>query len=665
MIRPFQIACRIEKSHLFPIILLCMAGALTFSVWGEDATVRRQLDDLDAWLDGYMQAQLDAYWIAGAAVAIVTDERIITRGYGFQDPISQTPVDPNTTMFRIASITKTFTWAAVMELVQEEVLSLDVDISRWVEDEVFPKNDRPEITIRHLVNHLAGFEEIGGRLPDWAIEETPTNRAFVSTYRPQILYPPGEVYAYSNYGAALAGAVIESATGIAWEDWVQDHLLVPGGMSSSVTTRQDSALLSTGRLSAGWSVENGRWVEHEQIGFGGAAAGGISATANGMGRWLWVFLHQGMSGEGQVLAAETVASMLSPREGYHPGLRNTYLGFSSAELYDQRIVGHGGSFSSHVSQLLIFPDLDVGVFVSYNSFAPSAVGDFVDAITRYLIEYPRPALGRRPRAETQSMPVADDVRGSTNSGPSGGTFYRRDLDGYYADTRSSFSTIAKINHLNDAARVITLPDGSLEVDWMNGAHQKLVPLGENLWKVEGEESRVAVHHTLMGSPLVMVEDPTTTWGMRKLSLLEYPPLHVAGFWMAVIVFGFTFVWIPLAPMAGCYCPQREIRRARRPVRIVMWVSALWGTMGSLAAVWAAIVGAEYVRGNTASGRVIAASNLLFFVVWFMLALVTLGMWRLHRLGRRSIPTMTIPLMVFGLFYICLSLWWNLVPWKLA
>src|SRR5580698_9207988 len=116
-------------------------------------------DDLNAWLDGYMPYALHTGDIAGAVVAVVKDGQIVTeRGYGYADVEKRTPVDPKLTLFRPGSVSKLFTWTAVMQQVEQGKIDLDADVNQYLDFKVTGKDGKP-ITMRNLMQHTAGFEE--------------------------------------------------------------------------------------------------------------------------------------------------------------------------------------------------------------------------------------------------------------------------------------------------------------------------------------------------------------------------------------------------------------------------------------------------------------------------------------------------------------------------
>jgi len=164
--------------------------------------------DAAAFLDGMLPSSMAIGDIAGATVAIVKDDALLlTRGYGFADVEKRIAVDPAQTLFRPASISKLFTWTAVMQQVEAGKLDLDHDINEYLDFKIEGYGGQP-IKLRHLMTHTAGFEE---SLLDLLVTDLnklkPLGEALKDSI-PARIYPPGTVPAYSNYGASLAGYIV-------------------------------------------------------------------------------------------------------------------------------------------------------------------------------------------------------------------------------------------------------------------------------------------------------------------------------------------------------------------------------------------------------------------------------------------------------------------------
>jgi len=150
-------------------------------------------DDVNAWLDGFMSYSLAKDDIAGAVVVVVKDGQILTqKGYGYSDVASHKPVDPDKTLFRPGSVSKLFTWTAVMQLVEQGKLDLDKDVNTYLDFRIPPYNGKP-ITLRNIMTHTAGFEEVVKDLIAHDPKALMPLGTYVKTHLPERIFEPNEV----------------------------------------------------------------------------------------------------------------------------------------------------------------------------------------------------------------------------------------------------------------------------------------------------------------------------------------------------------------------------------------------------------------------------------------------------------------------------------------
>ncbi|WP_046529326.1 serine hydrolase domain-containing protein [Cellulomonas sp. FA1] len=321
--------------------------------------------DVDAWLDATVPDALAEGRIAGATVAVVHDGEVVTaRGFGEADVAAGTPVDPDRTLFRPGSVSKMVTATAVMQLVEDGRVDLDTDVEQYTGLDL--GYERP-VTLRDLLTHTGGFEErltglIGGE------GTVPDLRASLVTDPPQQVYAPGTTPAYSNYGNALAGYVVEAVSGQPFEDYVAEHVLAPAGMTSSTFAQPLPADLAD-RVSQGYATSDDAPVGFEVV--GQPPAGGLSAPATDMARFMLAHLGHPTTGE-PLLSDATRALMQEPAlgadtlgalaEGERMGL-----GWFDESRHGHRVVGHGGDTTAFHSHLQLWPDDDTGLYLSLNS----------------------------------------------------------------------------------------------------------------------------------------------------------------------------------------------------------------------------------------------------------------------------------------------------------
>lgn len=204
---------------------------------------RPELTDarIAGFFDDYMRAKVKELDVPGAALVVLRDGRpILSRGYGLADTAAKRRVDPDRTLFRSASVSKVLRWLLVMQLVEQGRLDLDRDVNDYLDFHIQYRFGRP-ITLRHLMTHTAGLaERLHGAFD-------PELRAplgdVLKNNVPDQAYPPGRVVAYSNYGAALAGYIVERAYRRPWADIVRERIFLPAGMTDASVEQPPAAPL--------------------------------------------------------------------------------------------------------------------------------------------------------------------------------------------------------------------------------------------------------------------------------------------------------------------------------------------------------------------------------------------------------------------------------------
>ena len=181
-------------------------------------------EDLEAFFDALLPSQLENRDVAGAVIAVIKDNNVLfARGYGYADFAAKKRVVAEQTLFRLGSISKVFTATAVMQLVEQGKLDLDRDVSNYL-DFPIPKTYPEPITLRHLLTHTSGFEDVAKYLFAPSADEMRPLRDYLIAAMPQRIFRPGTIPSYSNYGFALAGYIVERASGQSLEDYISAHI---------------------------------------------------------------------------------------------------------------------------------------------------------------------------------------------------------------------------------------------------------------------------------------------------------------------------------------------------------------------------------------------------------------------------------------------------------
>jgi CubicO group peptidase (beta-lactamase class C family) len=320
--------------------------------------------DLEAWLDGFFPYALRTADVAGAVVAVVKDgEVLLQKGYGYADVAARQPVDPQLTLFRPGSVSKLFTWTAVMQLVEQGKLDLDADVNTYLDFEIPAREGQP-VTLRNIMTHTAGFEEqLKGLMGDEDHEIVPFD-AHLKRWVPVRVFAPGSTPAYSNYATALAGYMVALVSGLSFDDFLEQRIFAPLGMRQA-TFRQPLPEHLKEHMSKGYELASQPPKPFEIVGV--APAGSLSASGADMARFMIAHLQKGAFGSERILQAATAEQMHESALTLLPRVHRMLLGFYEQNYNGRRIIGHGGDTNWFHSDLHLFLDDGVGLFVSMNS----------------------------------------------------------------------------------------------------------------------------------------------------------------------------------------------------------------------------------------------------------------------------------------------------------
>jgi CubicO group peptidase (beta-lactamase class C family) len=314
--------------------------------------------DLDAWLDGYMPYALKAAGIPGAVVVVVKDGQPLTmRGFGYSDVKARKAVDPENTLFRPGSVSKLLTWTAVMQQVQAGKLDLDKDINTYLDFKIPAKDGKP-VTLRNLMTHTGGFAETVKWLILYGKKQPVSLRTALTRQVPDRIYGPGEIPAYSNYGASLAGYIVERVSGEPFDQYIERHILAPAGMNHS-SFRQPLPANLDGLMSKAYKPGTDEPQPFEVIAL--SPAGAVSASGADMGRFMIAHLNN------KLLDPATAKLMYAEANKPFSGLPAMALGFYHEDRNGLTIVGHGGDTVFFHSDLHLIPEKNVGLYISMNS----------------------------------------------------------------------------------------------------------------------------------------------------------------------------------------------------------------------------------------------------------------------------------------------------------
>jgi CubicO group peptidase (beta-lactamase class C family) len=406
--------------------------------------VRLTRADVEGWLDGLMPYALQRGGIPGAVVMVVKDGTVLLqKGYGYADVKRRLPVDPERTLFRPGSVAKLFTWTAVMQLVEQGKLDLDRDVNAYLDFKLPPAFGKP-ITLRNCMTHTPGFEEVGKNLFSDDTTTVMPNSEWVKSWIPPRVYPPGTVPAYSNYAAALSGYIVERVSGERFDDYIERHIFRPLGMERS-TFRQPLPPDLRKDMAKGYQSSAGNPEPFEMI--VGAPAGSLSATGVDMAKFMIAHLQNGRYGDATILRPETAKLMHGTALTILPGVNRMVLGFYESNRNGRRAIAHAGDTFWFHSDLHLFLDDAVGIFISMNGTGGTAdVGQVRSAFFEQFADryFPGPPLDARVE-------------------PAVAEAHARLVSGTYENSRRSITSFFSVSELIGPTRVLVNPDTTITI----------------------------------------------------------------------------------------------------------------------------------------------------------------------------------------------------------
>jgi len=419
-------------TRYYSLILLLVTALLAGRAFAAAVDPR----DLSVLLDRIVAEEMERLGIPGAVVAVTTNQKVLyAKGYGYASLEKKIPVEVERTLFYLASVTKTFTAQAVLQLVEEGRLDLQEDVNRRLRTFQLPASYRQPITLAHLLTHTAGFDDRNiGYVARTAEGALPLGE-YLACCLPPPVAPPGRVISYSNHGYGLAGYLVERAAGIPYPEYVQTRILRPLGMTRSTARVPLPPELEPDRATGYEYEPRAERLAPQPLGFRKLPpAGSVSATAADMSRFL---MHHLSRAPGDPMHRRQFT--------HHPRLPGFAYGFYEREQNGLRALMHAGDYPGYSTLLLLLPEQKIGIFTATNmrtgSFRERLVREFFD---RY---YPFP----KPAALSDTDPPAQAAARA------------RRLAGSYHTTRYSRHSVEKIAVWDSTYRVAATSQGRLNL----------------------------------------------------------------------------------------------------------------------------------------------------------------------------------------------------------
>ena len=603
------------------------------------------LDDtaqLGAFLDGAFAQFIDQLHVPSAVVVVIKDGRVLyTHGYGFADVDKKTPINPATSLFRIGSTSKLFTWTAVMQLVQQGKLDLDADVNTYLTDFKIPATYAKPVTLRSLMTHSPGFED--GALGYLISNDSASVKSIDETLKehmPARVRPPLVLSSYSNYGAALAGLIVQNVSGMPFNDYIQKNILDPLDMHHTTFQEPLPANLKPDAVT-GYVYANGVY-EAKPFEFVGGfrPAGSVSASALDMTHFMIAHLQDGRYGDTRILDSATAERMHTRTFANDPRLPAMALGFYEQKMGGVRVIGHEGDTQYFHTAMFIVPTAQVGIFMSYvgTGAEPLREGILQAFFNRY---FPPPPV--------VAMTAPDSFAASAVK-----------YTGTYRFARHSSTKIDKALLVAGASiDVSVLPkERRLLITGLGEHPAQFAPVGDGLFRQVGGGYTIGFTQDSSGAVTRLSVDALPFMGTERVPFRDAPGLWHFLLGLSTLIF--------VCALTTLFYRRKQIKtmtpEQKRIVRLSL-AAAIWYFLTVIVIV-AVVVSDMAELGGSIPGALKVALVMPIVFVLFTLALLaaSVRVWgRAHwRLWQR------IEFTAFVLAAVAVTLFfanWNLLGWR--
>lgn len=568
---------RQPASSLAPPTSAPAAPASPGPATGANGTAVLDKSSVDAWLDGYIPYALRTADIPGGVVVVVKDGQILTaRGFGYADLAKRTPVDPDRTLFRPGSVSKLAVWTAVMQQVEQGRIDLDKDVNTYIDFKI-PAFDGQPVTMRQLMTHTGGFEETGKSLIFYDARHLQSLGDYLKGSQPRRIFAPGTTPAYSNWGTALAGYIVQRTSGERLEDYLDRHVFAPIGMKNT-TFRQPLPANLAAQMSVGYPPAGAPPPGFELL--GPWPAGSQSASGTDMGRFMIAHLANGRGllqpGTAQMMHASPL-DKVNPLS-IIPPLNRMELGFFETNVNGHEVIGHLGDTEAFHTSLHLFMKEGVGLYASFNS--PGKAGAVQTVRNQLFMDF-------ADRYFPDTSPLAVPLDAKTSAA------HAQMMTGVWEASRRWQTSYFSMLNLLGQYKVSVGANGELVIPSLlgpNGRPREWVEIAPFLWRDRNGHDRLAAR---------VVNGQVVRWSMDFFSpfeMMDRVPAGRSSGWIlpclyaSLLILLLTVIAWPVgwwnrrrfkaeAPLAGT--SLRSARASKVMALAILLVMAGWGLAVSL------------------------------------------------------------------------------------
>ena len=322
---------------------------------------------VEQWADETFGKILEEHRVSGLAIAVTQGgEVILNKGYGYADWVTRTPVDPDTSQFRIGSLSKTFLSTAVAQLLERgQIDSLDDPANKYLKRIQLESPSGKDITVWDLLTHQGGLGGAPVFIPETDDERPvpPLPADFVAANTPDVVREPGTISIYCNPCSATLGFLVEDITGQTLEDVFRENIYAPLGMTHTTLTNEPDPgpdMVTQYAFAPGGPPVA---LPYPAISPYISYAGDVNSTAGDMAKWLIAHIQEGGGTGPAILSPETFQLMHTRNRGNHPDMSGFGMNFFTYDYNGERVLEHYGSIRFRSMEFMML-DKKIGVFVT-------------------------------------------------------------------------------------------------------------------------------------------------------------------------------------------------------------------------------------------------------------------------------------------------------------
>jgi len=433
------------------ILMPCIevkANAESTSINNKKAAKLTSLDmkEVEKFTDEFFAENMDKYHVPGAAIAFVKDGQVsFMKGYGYSDVENKISVDPEKTVFGIASVSKLLTATAVMQQYEEGNINLNKNINEYLQNFNIKDTFNEPVTMKSLLTHSSGFIQssigIGTRDP----REIRELGDYLKTAIPKREYEPNTFFSYSNQGMSLAGHIVEKTSGMKFEDYIQERIFKPLNMKNSSFKQPLSDNMEYNKaVSYGYWSQKQSLFRTEPMYDHLVPSDGCYTTISDMSKFIISNINGGKYNGNQILKEATMEEMHKQQFTNNEKMPGQAYGFWESFENNKRALFHTGTSDGYANMLYMIPEENIGFMLCYNLASEKLRLEF---LTSFLDEF-------YPLADSETVTSLKDYKERVNQ-----------YDGLYWNVEKPRDTLDKLEVLmsDGLVRAKGNEDGTLKL----------------------------------------------------------------------------------------------------------------------------------------------------------------------------------------------------------